>query len=346
MRSRSILLLALALGCGLVASIGISQFMEARNKPSGENGDMQPIFVAMTDINANDVLSAQVIKLEEWPKKMVPAGALTKLEDVEGKRCRTKLYQGEPILAAKLLGAGDSTGAANQIPAGYRVAHVKVDSVTGGSNLILPGDRVDVLVFRNSGDQGGTAAKIVLQDIKVFAVDTHTETEFSRTKTDQAEPMTAKTIALLVTPQQSVILHAASEISGSVRLVLRNPDDEDHSSVPGVTIADIFGPDQFSDRNAEQNLTKAPEQNGPKMGAQVQPPVMAIAESTSPPWKMVVMYGSELREVEFPGDGGLPTSKEALLGGTLPEAPTPESQPTGEVDEGTPPAENDQPQGE
>jgi pilus assembly protein CpaB len=330
----------------LVASIGISQVMEARNKSAGDDGDMQPIFVAMTDISANDVLSAQVIKLEEWPKKMVPAGALTKLEDVEGKRCRMKLYQGEPILAAKLLGTGESVGAANQIPAGYRVAHVKVDSVTGGSNLILPGDRVDVLVFRNSGDQSGTAAKIVLQDIKVFAVDTHTENEFSRTKGDQSEPMTAKTIALLVTPQQSVILHAASEISGSVRLVLRNPDDEDHTSVPGVTIADIFGPDQFSDRNAEQNLTKNPEHNGPKMDMPLQAPIATVAERTGPPWKMVVMYGSELKEIEFPGDGNLPVSKDSLQGGSLPAAPVPESQSTGEVEEGATPAESQEPQSE
>jgi pilus assembly protein CpaB len=344
MRSKSILLLALALGCGLVASIGISQVMEARNKSTGEDVDMQPIFVAMTDINANDVLTAQVIKLEEWPKKMVPAGALTKLEDVEGKRSRMKLYQGEPILAAKLLGSGESVGAANQIPAGYRVAHVKVDSVTGSSNLILPGDRVDVLVFRsNSGDMSGTAAKIVLQDIKVFAVDTHTENEFTRTKGDQSEPMTAKTIALLVTPQQSVILHAASEISGSVRLVLRNPDDEDHTSVPGVTIADIFGPDQFSDRKAEQNLTKNPEHDGPGMGTQLQPPIATVAERTSAPWKMVVMYGSELKEIEFPSDGNLPISKDSLQGGSLPAAPVPESQSTGEVEEGGQPAENQEP---
>jgi pilus assembly protein CpaB len=347
MRSKSILLLALALGCGLVASIGISQVMEARNKAPVEDSDMQPIFVAMTDINANDVLSAQVIKLEEWPKKMVPAGALTKLEDVEGKRCRMKLYQGEPILAAKLLGSGESAGAANQIPAGYRVAHVKVDSVTGGSNLILPGDRVDVLVFRNNtGDMSGTAAKIVLQDIKVFAVDTHTENEFSRTKSDQSEPMTAKTIALLVTPQQSVILHAASEISGSVRLVLRNPDDEDHTSVPGVTIADIFGPDQFSDRNAEQNLTKNPEHNGPKIDTPLQPPIATVAERTGPPWKMVVMYGSELKEIEFPGDGNLPVSKDSLQGGSLPAAPVPELQPTGEAEEDAAPTENQEPQSE
>ena len=31
MRSKSIILVALALGCGLVASIGISQIMDARN---------------------------------------------------------------------------------------------------------------------------------------------------------------------------------------------------------------------------------------------------------------------------------------------------------------------------
>jgi pilus assembly protein CpaB len=346
MRSKSILLLALALGCGLVASIGISQVMEARNKSPSEGGDMQPIFVAMTDINANEVLSAQVIKLEEWPKKMVPAGALTKLEDVEGKRCRMKLYQGEPILAAKLLGADESVGAANQIPSGYRVAHVKVDAVTGGSNLILPGDRVDVLVFRSTGNTNGTAAKIVLQDIKVFAVDTHTETEFSRTKSDQSEPMTAKTIALLVTPQQSVILHAASEISGSVRLVLRNPDDESHASVPGVTIADIFGPDQFSDRTAEQNLTRDPEHGGPKKDAPAQPPIATVAQRTGPPWKMVVMYGSELKEVEFPGDGSLPTSTDSLQGGNLPAAPIPELPSTGGVEEGATPSDNQEPQNE
>ncbi|MBI3837349.1 MAG: Flp pilus assembly protein CpaB [Planctomycetia bacterium] len=345
MRSKSILLLALALGCGLVASIGISQIIEGRNKAPSADSDVQPIFVAMTDINANEVLSAQVIKLEEWPKKMVPAGALTKLENVEGKRARTKLYQGEPIVAAKLLGANESVGAANQIPAGYRVAHVKVDAVTGGNNLILPGDRVDVLVFRNTGDMNATAAKIVLQDIKVFAVDTHTETEFTRTKGDQSEPMTAKTIALLVTPQQSVILHAASEISGSVRLALRNPEDESHANIPGATIGDIFGPDQFSNRSAEQSFQRDANR-GPKKDVLVQPPV---AERIGAPWKMVVMYGSELMEVEFPADGRLPNNlikKDALRPANLPAAPIPGSQLTRESEEDATPPENEEPQSE
>src|SRR6476659_8245530 len=212
MRSKSLLLIVLAVGCGLVATIGINQLMNDRNQ-AAEQGELQAVFVAMTDINANEELTPQNMKMEEWPKAIVPTGALSKLEEVEGKRCRVKLYAGEPILSSKLLGATEAVGAAKDIPPGYRVTHVKVDSMTGASNLILPGDRVDVVVFRQPhADTHALAAKIVLQDIKVFAVDTHTETEFAQTKNDQSEPMSAKTIALLVTPQQAVILHAASEM--------------------------------------------------------------------------------------------------------------------------------------
>ncbi len=306
MRSKSIILLVLALGCGLVASIGISQVMDARNRAPADTGDKQPVFVAMADINARDELTAQNIKLEEWPKAIIPHGALTKLEEVEGKRCRMKLYAGEPILSSKLLGANDNVGAAKDIPAGYRVAHVKVDPITGSSNLILPGDRVDVLVFKQPGaDMNATAAKIVLQDIKVFAVDTHTETEYAREKSEQSEPMSAKTIALLVTPEQSVILHAAAGIGGEVRLVLRNPEDNAHGTAFSATVGDIFGSDHASNRKAEQTddkkdlaawLTQQKEKFTP-------PPA---PQSSGPQRKMVVMLGAELLQIELPGGGELP----------------------------------------
>ena len=333
MRTRSIMLLALALGCGLVASIGISQIMDARSS-SPDDGEKQPVFVAMADIRPNEELTAQNIKLEEWPKKIIPQGALTKLEEVEGKRTRIKVYAGEPILSSKLLGSEDVTGAAKDIPPGYRVANVKVDPVSGSSNLILPGDRVDVLVFRNpSADLNATASKIVLQDIKVFAVDTHTETEFTATKDEQTEPMTAKSISLLVTPQQAVILHAASEIGGSVRLVLRNPEDDVHVSSQGATISDIFGsePDR-TDRGAEKSTEKetsdvtswltqqAPKDNKVNVGAST--PLPAVPPMPGERKRMLVMLGAELVQVEIPLKGELPIitpeSGPADLGGDQP----------------------------
>ena len=47
--------------------------------------------------------------------------------------------------ACSAKGASEQ-GATALIPKGYRVVPVKVDLVSGGSSLILPGDRVDVMV--------------------------------------------------------------------------------------------------------------------------------------------------------------------------------------------------------
>ncbi len=274
----------------------------------------------MTDIRPNEELTAQNVKLEEWPKKIIPAGALTRLEEVEGKRTRLKLYAGEPILASKLLGADDVTGAAKDIPPGYRVAYVKVDPVSGSSNLILPGDRVDVLVFRRpSSDSHATAAKIVLQDIKVFAVDTQTETEFTANKDEQTESITAKTISLLVTPQQAVVLHVATEIGGAVRLVLRNPDDDAQVADVGATLDDIFGDHAASDsnRNAEKSTTSEKETSGidswltgeaskQAAGGNATPLPAAPPLPVERSKRMLVMLGAELVQVEIPGHGELP----------------------------------------
>ncbi len=114
-----------------------------------------------------------MVKQEPWPKDRVPPGALSNIEDVEGRRIRQRVFAGEPILENKLLSKGASAqGASAVIPIGYRVVSVQVDSVSG-SGLILPGDRVDVLVYLVSNSQNAiteTSTRTVLQDVKVFAV--------------------------------------------------------------------------------------------------------------------------------------------------------------------------------
>ena len=105
MRPKSLLLLALALGCGLVASIGISQVMD-RNSNRQAKLETVPIYVALHNINLGDPIDAEMLSLQEWPKDKVPRGAISKLEDLEGRRPRTAIIEGEPILEGKLLAAG------------------------------------------------------------------------------------------------------------------------------------------------------------------------------------------------------------------------------------------------
>ncbi|HET6883964.1 MAG TPA: hypothetical protein VFI31_27675, partial [Pirellulales bacterium] len=64
MRPKSILLLALALGCGLIASIGINQVMANRRATTIQVvGETTPVFVAATEIGIGDPLTPQLLKL-------------------------------------------------------------------------------------------------------------------------------------------------------------------------------------------------------------------------------------------------------------------------------------------
>ena len=77
MRPKSLILLALALGCGLVASLGISQVLDSKN---GQVAVVEtvPIYVALHNINLGDPIDEGMVSLEEWPKSKVPVGAITK----------------------------------------------------------------------------------------------------------------------------------------------------------------------------------------------------------------------------------------------------------------------------
>ena len=242
----------LALGCGLVASIGITQVLANRDKPAvGPAGDSQPVFVAMADIGMGDLLTAQDLKLEQWPKASVPQGAISRIEDIEGRRARGKLYAGEPILDFKLLGKGASEqGATALIPKGYRVIPVKVDLVSGGSSLILPGDRVDVMAhfFKDKGRGiSETVTRTILQDVKVFAVNDVLGMENSA---DDGKSIVAKTISLLVTPNQAAKVTLATQL-GKVQLVMRSPEDDEQAPNASATAEELFGNVKKSRRQDE-----------------------------------------------------------------------------------------------
>ncbi|NLX94661.1 MAG: Flp pilus assembly protein CpaB [Rhodopirellula sp.] len=317
MRAKSIVLLLLALGCGLVASISITKVMANRNTGAVTvAAETDSIFVAMTDIPMGDPLTALEVKLEQWPKDKVPAGALTKIEDVEGRRPKTKIYAGSPILDNLLLSKGASEqGATGLIPKGYRVVSVKVDAVSSGSSLIRPGDRVDVLVHlekcvaKNIPD---TSTRTFLQDIKVFAVND----VFVLDDGDGSnEAIKAQTVSLLVTPEQAEKTMLATEL-GKIRLVMRSPDDDEQTSIAGTSAGKLFGVADGADRDGESLLAlgeSKPAASGdaasflellnaqksqPAAGPQSAVPVAADT------WAVRILAGSEINDTLLEAAGG------------------------------------------
>jgi len=309
MRAKSMALLMLALGCGLVASIGITQVMARRNtEPSGPAAETVPIFVAVKDIPLGEPLSAAMVKQEPWPKDRVPTGALSNIEDVEGRRIRQRLFAGEPILENKLLSKGSSAqGASAVIPIGYRVVSVLVDSVSG-SGLILPGDRVDVLVYLVSNSQNTiaeTSTRTVLQDVKVFAVNDVVDME----KEGKDKSITAKTISLLVTPAQAAKVTLASEM-GKIRLVMRGPEDNAHAEDASAKPEELLGHSAYSDRNKEAADSKKTDKTDNKSSfldllSQIKAKA-PVKQTPEPPstisWTMRILQPNGINDVVLESD--------------------------------------------
>lgn len=306
MRSKTMILLTLALGCGLVASIGISQMLQRQDQ--GAAGDTSPVWVVKTDIKQGDPLTMQNVKLEPWPKEKIPPGSLSKLEDIEGKRARVNLFAGEPVLDKKLLNK-DELAFSYSVPPGFRLYTVEANLVNSFGGLLHPDDRVDVLLVVEKAPQGIpiTGTKTILQDIRVFAVN-----DVVRTPDNQApEKIDARTVSLLVTPQQAEKLALASTI-GTIKLVMRSPSDTSPSDPSGVTMKDLFSTDK-TDRSSEtmdhppgnpvSGLTAMLNNISKQVAASPNPPAAQQPVSPQIPpnetFLMQIVRGDQISETDF-----------------------------------------------
>ena len=91
------MLIVIALGCGLIASIGISQVMDSQTKVEPAI-QVDTIFVAASNVAQYSKLGSEHVKEEEWPIDKIPQGAARSLEEFEGMSPRYPLYKSSNII--------------------------------------------------------------------------------------------------------------------------------------------------------------------------------------------------------------------------------------------------------
>jgi len=121
------------------------------------------------------------------------------------------------------------------IPEGYRVIPIKVaaDTVSG---LVLPGDRVDVLVLlKASSEINKTMVRTVLKDVRIFDVNSQTERII-----EEGQTRNVKTVSLLLTPSKVALLTLAHDL-GKLRLSLRRHNDTLGGDYADAGISELLG---------------------------------------------------------------------------------------------------------
>lgn len=237
MRRKSLVLIVIAAGCGLIASIGISQVLENQAKKGEGQVETVDIFVAKVPITVRDSITEELVSLEKWPKDKAPPDAITDWEVINGRSPMYPLFEGEPIVKKKLRNPDEGVGVTERIRKGYRGLPVKVTyEMTSG--LLQPGDMVDVLVvFRQGGGVSRTVVKTILENVPIFAVN---EKIIRETNVD-GKVINARTVTLEVTPTQAEKVTLAMKM-GDLSLSMRSPgDDESVDNNSGTGIPQLLG---------------------------------------------------------------------------------------------------------
>ncbi|QDT07001.1 SAF domain protein [Rubripirellula lacrimiformis] len=283
---RKSLYLLIALVCGTVATVLANQWLKAQASSAG-GGSMTEIFVATAAIDIGEAITAERVRLEQWPSDRIPQGSSGDFEVLKGKYAKQRFYVGEAIMPVKLMDENWTT-----VPKGYRVVALKATDVSI-ANLIQPGDRVDVLAYFTKSDLiPQSMSKTVLMGVRVYALDGDTERRAGEDKNKNL-----RNIQLLIHEKDTDAWQYAQEL-GNVRLSLGS--DADYSTEDGSNQAGKEFLAWLEDHRAAQEqaeLLKERERRAMEASRNTRPEAVAVKKRDENGFAMFKM--SEGRMIEY-----------------------------------------------
>ena len=152
------------------------------------------------------------------------------MNQLSGSIARAPLLAGEPVIKQKLVKAGQGGVLAAILPAGMRAVSTSIKEETAVGNLILPNDRVDVILIRSVRDRPGQedyVSDMLFGNVRVLAIGQEIETKEGKKQADGS----ASTATLELTARQAELLALANSM-GEISLSLRSIADLDVSKGP------------------------------------------------------------------------------------------------------------------
>ena len=201
-------------------------------------GEYEPIqvLVAKKNIPKDFKLDETMVQFETVPKKYVQPKALHKIDEILGQISGSTIFEGEQIIATKLLSIEDA-GLAFKIPKNFRAFSIAVDEITGVGGHVRPGNYVDVLGIFDFGDERKSDQRAVtlLQNVYILAAGEDLGQAIPLTATAAQEKKLAKgmmpdfggkhkaykAVTLMLTPDETQKVMLAQEV-GSLSLSLRS----------------------------------------------------------------------------------------------------------------------------
>jgi pilus assembly protein CpaB len=227
------------IGITIAGGAGLLAFILMRSIVSGPSAPTQiavpvnatEVLVARRDIPLGDITKDTDFRWQTWPADAVTPSFITQADGDEGMKAvigaiaRSPLLEGEPVTRQKLIKAGQGGVLAAILPSGMRAISTRIKEETSAGRLILPNDRVDVILTRRIRGQGGQDEFIsdtLFFNVRVLAIGQEIGTKEGSKSSEGA----ANTATLELTPGQAELLARANS-TGEISLSLRSIADGD-----------------------------------------------------------------------------------------------------------------------
>jgi len=154
------------------------------------------------------------------------------IETLVGSVARQVLPKGVPLARSAIVQPGERGFLAAVLPQGKRAIAIPIGEVAGISGLILPGDRVDIiLTYSVAGDvidsgRDIRASETMVKNLRVLALDQRLDSAqtIDEKSGNIVPPPIARTATLEVSPEQAEVITLATTL-GDMSLVLNSVRD-------------------------------------------------------------------------------------------------------------------------
>lgn len=239
MRANTIVMLVLAVIFGVGAVILTNMYLTGQQaslvavqQPSSPEKNTS-IVVAAAPLRFGDRLTVDNTREVPWSVDAFPKGAFrTKADLLSGNGDRqvlSPMEPNEPVLSWKVTGPGQRASLSAVLEDGMKAVSIRINDVVGVAGFVLPGDRVDVMLTRNSNGQ--PYVDVLLQNIKVLAIDQLADES-------KNAPKVAKVATLQVTTEDAQKLTLAANV-GTLSLALREIASNASDAPKRVTVNDL-----------------------------------------------------------------------------------------------------------
>lgn len=235
--ARSWGLLAGALVLGLLAFAMSAWYLQRRqvaieNELMGQQGERRQVVVALTDLKPGVVISSQNMAVGEVPVKHLSTSAVSpeEFKMFDGKVLTSAMGEGEILLNHFVSGIG-AERFSDLLAEGERAVTIQVDEVKSNENMLIFGDRVDLLLLTEQADENDSLKKNkvlnpLVENVRVLAVGRHAlatrDADLTGTQTLDGLAYSTLTVGVSVDDASRLLL---GRDLGTIVVMMRNRAD-------------------------------------------------------------------------------------------------------------------------